>query len=147
MFPPSGETINKICGTKNFCQEFDPADLSEDDSKKLAAVYSFASAQACFDAHEQNPAASSQDTKPNAKLPWVTFTVADYSKCLDIERRMYEESPPSGETVNEVCGTKNFCEDFDPEYASEDGLKKLTEFYGFASVQECFDAHEEEPTA
>ncbi|KAF1738088.1 hypothetical protein CRV24_000009 [Beauveria bassiana] len=147
MSPPSAETVNKVCGTQSFCEEFDPADLSEDDSKNLAAVYGFASAQACFDAYEQNPAASSQDTKPKSKLPWVSSTTSDYGKCVAILRRMHEESPPSGETVNEVCGTEEFCDEFDLAIISEDDLKKLVEVYGFESPQECFDAHEQKPTS
>ncbi|PQK15690.1 hypothetical protein BB8028_0006g00130 [Beauveria bassiana] len=147
MSPPSAKTVNKVCGTKSFCEEFDPADLSEDDSKHLAAVYGFASAQACFDAYEQNPAASSQDTKPKAKLPWVSSTTSDYGKCGDMLLRMYEESPPSGETVNEVCGTEDFCNEFDPAIVPEDDLKKVVEVYGFKSPQKCFDAHEQKPTS
>ncbi|KAM0742193.1 hypothetical protein ACQRIT_002370 [Beauveria bassiana] len=144
--PPSGEAVNKVCGTENFCEAFNPADLSEDESKKLAEIYGFASTQACFDAHEQKPAASSRDTKPKAKLPWVDRDTIDYGKCMETYRRLFEASPPSGETVNKVCGTENFCEAFNPADLSEKEYKKLAEIYGFASTQACFDAHDSEPT-
>ncbi|PQK14416.1 hypothetical protein BB8028_0004g13460 [Beauveria bassiana] len=142
MSPPSGETINQVCGTKNFCEKFNPADWSKqkDELKKLTEIYGFANHQACFNAHEQKPAASSQGTKPKSKLPWVNRDTIDIGKCLDTLGRM---SPPSGETINQVCGTKNFCEKFNPADWSKqkDELKKLTEIYGFANHQACFDAH------
>ncbi|KAM0742196.1 hypothetical protein ACQRIT_002373 [Beauveria bassiana] len=84
-----------------------------------------------------------------SKLPWVDRDTIDFGKCIETLRRMSEASPPSGETVNNVCGTENFCETFNPADWSEqeDELKKLTETYGFASTQACFDAHEQKPAA
>ncbi|KAM3516826.1 hypothetical protein NHJ13051_009543 [Beauveria bassiana] len=140
--PASGETVNKVCGTENFCEAFNLPDWS-DELKKLAEIYGFANTQACFDAHEQKPAAASQDTKPKAKLPWVDRDTIDF-KCRETYQRMFGASPASGETVNEVCGTENFCKAFDlPDWSDE--LKKLAEIYGFANTQACFDAHDSEP--
>ncbi|KAM3518027.1 hypothetical protein MY4038_010198 [Beauveria bassiana] len=141
--PASGETVNEVCGTETFCKAFDLPNWSGM-LRKLAENYGFANTQACFDAHEQKPAASSQDTKPKAKLPWVDRDTIDF-KCRETYYRMFGASPASGETVNEVCGTETFCKAFDlPNWSGM--LRKLAENYGFANTQACFDAHDSEPT-
>ncbi|KHO11380.1 Magnesium transporter [Metarhizium robertsii ARSEF 23] len=98
------------------------------------------------------PAAGSSNINATneSKLPWVnvdSIDSNDFDKCMETSRRMSEASPPSGETVNRVCGTENFCGEFNPAFWSkqEDEFKKLTENYGFANTQACFDAHEQKP--
>lgn len=53
---PSRETVERLCGTENFCELFNPKDLQEKDLQELKRKYGFSSHQECLAAHDSKPA-------------------------------------------------------------------------------------------
>lgn len=87
---------------------------------------------------------SNANAANESKLPWLEHG-GNYSQCLEVHMSM-SKSSPSRETVEEACGTKYFCETFDPkvlELFKE--LQDIPEKYGYADHKQCFAAHEPEP--
>ncbi|KID81266.1 hypothetical protein MGU_11366 [Metarhizium guizhouense ARSEF 977] len=142
--PRSIESIEKVCGTRSFCETFDPAEITKQEHETVTKTYGFANMEECLAAHAPEPSGNVQSTSTE-KLPWFTDKQYDHGRCVEALTRIVDPVPPT-ESIEKVCGTKPFCETWNPEFSSKQELETITKKYGFANMEECLAAHAPEPS-